>query len=180
MKPAWLTLLMGLYAAAAWLLPMGAGFQVWADDAMSAAEKRAKIEALYREYKKDFADVQDIAPAEAMQLSNAGRVVFVDVREEKEQAVSMLPGAVTEKELLQHPEQYREKIIIGYCTISYRSGKFAQKLKVRGIAMLNLEGGLLAWIHAGGKVYDGSGETRRIHVYGRKWNLGPEDYEAVW
>ena len=43
-----------------------------------------------------------------------------------------------------------------------------------------LRGGLLAWVHAGGKVYDKNGETRRIHVYGRKWNLGPRDYEGVW
>jgi len=46
--------------------------------------------------------------------------------------------------------------------------------------MLNLRGGLLAWVHDGGKVYDRNGETRRIHVYGRKWDLGPKDYEAVW
>jgi sodium/bile acid cotransporter 7 len=46
--------------------------------------------------------------------------------------------------------------------------------------MLNLRGGLLAWVHAGGKVYDANGETRRIHVYGRKWNLAPNGYDAVW
>jgi sodium/bile acid cotransporter 7 len=165
---------------AAWILAGSGGFQARADDAMSEAGKRAQIEALYRGYKKDFADVQDIAPAEAMELSNAGRVVFVDVREEKEQAVSMLPGAVTETEFLERREQYGDKVIIGYCTISYRSGRLAQELRARGIEMLNLEGGLLAWVHAGGKVFGPAGETRRIHVYGRKWNLGPRDYEAIW
>jgi hypothetical protein len=25
-----------------------------------------------------------------------------------------------------------------------------------------------------------NGETHRIHVYGRKWNLGPKRYQAVW
>jgi sodium/bile acid cotransporter 7 len=180
MKPIRLTLLMWGAAAAAWTLMSGMGFQVWADDAMSEAGKRAKIETMYRAYKKDFPDVADIAPAEAMELLKTGRAVFVDVREGKEQEVSMLPGAITEKEFLKHPERYRDKVIIGYCTISYRSGKLAEKLKARGMTMLNLQGGLLAWVHAGGKVYDRNGETRRIHVYGRKWNLGPRDYDAVW
>jgi sodium/bile acid cotransporter 7 len=180
MKPARLTLLMGFYVAAAWLLTTGAGFRAWADDAMSAAAKQVKIEAMYRGYKKDFAGVEDIAPAEAMELMKAGRAVFVDVREKKEQDVSMLPDAVTEKEFLKDPERYRDKVIIGYCTISYRSGVLADKLKARGMTMLNLEGGMLAWLHAGGKIYDRAGETRRIHVYGRKWNLAPQDYEAIW
>ena len=147
---------------------------------MSDMERRAKIEAMYRDYQKDFADVEDIDPREAMKLLQEGKAVFVDVREAKEQKVSMLPGAITEEQLLRSPEKYGDRILIGYCTISYRSGKLAQKLKAKGLSMLNLRGGLLAWVHDGGKVYDQNGETRRIHVYGRKWDLGPKDYEAVW
>jgi rhodanese-related sulfurtransferase len=168
------------WAAAAWVLVNGLGFLAWAEDDVSEADKRAKIETMYRDYKKNFADVQDIAPPAAMELLKNGQAVFVDVREENEQAVSMLPGAVTEQEFLNHPEHYRDKVVIGYCTISYRSGKLAEKLKDRGIVMLNLRGGLLAWVHDGGKVYDRNGETRRIHVYGRKWDLGPKDYDTVW
>jgi sodium/bile acid cotransporter 7 len=152
----------------------------WAADDMSDTEKRAKIEAMYQSYKKDFPEVQDIEPAEAMRLLKEGKALFIDVREEREQQVSMLPGAVTEKQFLKDPGRYRDRTLIAYCTISYRSGKLAERLKARGIALFNLKGGLLAWVHAGGKVYDQNGETRRIHVYGRKWNLGPKDYEAVW
>jgi rhodanese-related sulfurtransferase len=164
----------------AWVLVNGLGFPARAGDAMSEAGKRAKIETLYRDYKKDFADVQDIAPAAAMELLKSNSAVFVDVREKKEQEVSMLPGAITEQEFLSHLDRYRDKVIIGYCTISYRSGKLAEKLKAQGVVMLNLRGGLLAWVHDGGKVYDRNGETLRIHVYGRKWDLGPKGYEAVW
>jgi sodium/bile acid cotransporter 7 len=153
---------------------------VCAADAAADAKNRARIKAMYRDYEKDFPDVEGIDPPEAMQLLRQGKAVFVDVREKKEKRVSMLPGAITEEELLQHVEKYKDRILIGYCTISYRSGRLAQKLKDRGIVMLNLRGGLLAWVHEGGKVYDANGETRRIHVYGRKWNLGPEGYEAVW
>jgi sodium/bile acid cotransporter 7 len=168
------------WAVVAWVLVNGLGFQARAGDTVSEAEKRAKIETMYRDYKKDFADVADIAPAAAMELLKNSPVVFVDVRAEKEQEVSMLPGAIIEQEFLDHPERYRDKVIIGYCTISYRSGKLAEKLKAQGITLLNLKGGLLAWVHAGGKVYDKNGETQRIHVYSTKWNLGPKAYEAVW
>jgi len=168
------------WAAVAWVLANVPALPARAGDAVSEAEKRAKIETMYRDYKKDFADVADIAPAAAMELLKNSPVVFVDVRAEKEQEVSMLPGAIIEQEFLDHPERYRDKVIIGYCTISYRSGKLAEKLRTQGVVMLNLRGGILAWVHDGGKVYDRNGETRRIHVYGRKWDLGPKDYEAVW
>ena len=152
----------------------------WAADDMSDTEKRAKIEAMYQSYKKDFPEVQDIEPAEAMRLLKEGKALFIDVREEREQQVSMLPGAVTEKQFLKDPGRDRDRTLIAYCTISYRSGKLAERLKARGITLFNLRGGLLAWVHSGGKVYDQNGETKRIHVYGKKWNLGPKDYEAVW
>lgn len=93
----------------------------------------------------------------------------------------MIPGAVAEEQFLNNLEQYKDHIIIGYCTISYRSGKLAQELMTKkGITMYNLRGGLLAWVHDGGKIVDPKGETKRIHVYGRKWNLAPSAYEAVW
>jgi len=152
----------------------------WAADNMSDSEKRDKIEAMYQSYKKDFPGVPDIQLSDAMRLLQEGKALFIDVREEKEQQVSMLPGAVTEKQFLKNPGKYRDRTLVGYCTISYRSGKLAEKLNAQGITLLNLKGGLLAWVHAGGKVYDQRGETKRIHVYGKKWNLGPKDYEAVW
>jgi len=173
----WITV---LCAGLAWMLTDGQLQPGWAGDEMSDAAKRAKIEELYSSYKKEFPDVQDIEPAEAMQLLQEGKALFIDVREENEQKVSMLPSAVTEKEFLKDPVRFRDRILIGYCTISYRSGKLAESLKARGITLINLKGGLLAWVHAGGKVYDRDGETARIHIYGWKWDLAPRDYEAVW
>ncbi len=152
----------------------------------SASEKPGDIEKLqavykmYKDYRKKFPEVEDITPTEAMALMRSAKVVFVDVRDSKEQKVSMLPGALTEKEFKKNLEKYRDYVIIGYCTISYRSGKLAQKLRKKGITMLNLKGGLLAWVHEGGKIFDASGETRKVHVYSKKWNYLPEGYEAVW
>jgi rhodanese-related sulfurtransferase len=167
--------------ALAWFLGPGCGPPAWAEGSPEDAARRAKVEAMYSDYKKEFPGVKDIDPAAARRLFEEGTAVFIDIRAQKEQAVSMLPGAITEAEFLKDPEAFAGRTLIGYCTISYRSGKLAEKLAAKGIVLLNLRGGMLAWVHAGGKIYDRNGhETRRIHVYGRKWNLAPEDYEAVW
>jgi sodium/bile acid cotransporter 7 len=94
-------------------------------------------------------------------------------------AVSMLPGAVSQAEFLENPERYRGRTVIVYCTISYRSGLLAARLADQGRTVTNLKGGLLAWVLEGGRVYDGAGETRRIHVYGPKWDYPPAGYTSV-
>jgi sodium/bile acid cotransporter 7 len=135
---------------------------------------------MYEDYKESFPEVQDITPKEAMALMQSEEVIFVDTRRSKEQKVSVLPNSVTEKNFKRNLDKYKDQVIIGYCTISYRSGKLAKELRKKGITMLNLKGGLLAWVHEGGKVYDANGETKRVHVYKKKWNYVPEGYEAVW
>lgn len=165
-------------AIAIWGLPtchLDASAQMLSDQ-----ENRNQIEKMYNHYKRSFPTVRDITPQQTMNLRKNQKVIFVDVREVKEQEVSMLPGALTKEEFLNNLQKYEDEIIIGYCTISYRSGKLARKLAKQGITMLNLRGGILAWVHDGGKVYDQYGETKRIHVHGRKWNLAPKGYEAIW
>ena len=149
-------------------------------ESIADTQNRVKIENLYMRYKVEFPDVQDLNPREAIELTNTGKVVFIDVREPNEQSVSRLPGSITADFYLKDPERYSDYIKIGYCTISYRSGIFAHELGQRGVPIYNLRGGLLAWVHDGGKVYNGAGETRRIHVYSEEWNLGPESFESVW
>ena len=134
---------------------------------------------MVEDYRKDFPSVADISAQQALERVNSGRVLFVDHRKESEQAVSMLPQAVTSKALLKDPEAYADRILIAYCTIGYRSGKLARKLQKKGLSVLNLWGGILAWLHAGGKVYKDGRPVQRVHVYGKKWDLAPSAYEAV-
>lgn len=136
--------------------------------------------AMYGEYKKDFPQVKDINAETAIGLLSDPDVVFVDVRRRKEQAVSMIPGAITADEFKDHLEQYRDKRIITYCTISYRSGKLASRLMNKGISVTNLRAGLLGWVHAGGPLMDDSGATNGLHVYGRKWDIAPENIETQY
>jgi sodium/bile acid cotransporter 7 len=50
----------------------------------------------------------------------------------------------------------------------------------RGVDVLNLEGSVLAWTHAGGPLVRDGVSTKRLHVYGRRWNLAADGYETVW
>jgi len=147
---------------------------------LSNAEKKQIVYSMYENYKRSFLDVSEIRPQKAMELMQTDQVVFVDDRTPKERQVSVLPGAITPEELFAHLPQYEQKTIVSYCTISYRSAKLTRKLSQQGLTAYNLAGGLLAWVLEGGKVYDASGETKRIHVYGKKWNYPPDGYEAVW
>ena len=149
-------------------------------ESIADTRKRGKIEKLYMHYQKKFPEVQDVNPRTAIELTNTGKVVFIDVRETKEQSVSQLSGAITADFYLENQQRYSNYIKIGYCTIGYRSGIFAQDLGQRGVPIYNLRGGMLAWVHDGGKVYNGTGETKRIHVYSKKWDLVPDNFEAVW
>jgi len=170
--------LASLVLAAAFLL----GPALLSCDPADDEKRREEIEEMYEDYKKrSFPGVIDVEPRLAMDLAKRPEVLFVDVRPPEERSVSIIPGAVAEDQFLRNLEQYKDVIIIGYCTISYRSGKLARELmNKQGITMYNLRGGLLAWVHDGGKIVDQKGETKRIHVYGRKWNLAPSAYEAIW
>jgi sodium/bile acid cotransporter 7 len=141
--------------------------------------KKEIVYEIYAEYKKSFPAVKDITPQMAMELLTTGKVVFVDTRKAAEMKVSMLPNAVPKEEFLLNLPKFANQTIIGYCTISYRSGVFAREMAQKGITIYNLTGGLLAWVLEGGKVYDLNGETKRIHVYGQKWNYAPQGYTAV-
>ncbi len=170
-----------------WVVPIGWGICVFLWPAavigssdLTDVQKKEIVYRMYAEFKNDFPEVNDIEPREAMKLAAENHAVFVDVRDPAEMKVSMLPHAITKKSFLENPQRFADRTIIVYCTISYRSGKFAEEMARKGVTLYNLKGGLLAWVLEGGTVFDSHGESKRIHVYGEKWNFVPKGYEAVW
>lgn len=108
-------------------------------------------------------------------LQRGERVVILDVREPEEMLVSTLPGARPAP-----PDQIRSRplgdlpagaTIVAYCTVGYRSGKAAVQLEKRlGRPVYNLDGGILAWFNAGGRVVDPAGQpVDRIDAWGAPW-----------
>jgi rhodanese-related sulfurtransferase len=167
-------------AAIALMLVVWVVYPSLATETVTDAEKREAIEKRVAEFRADFPDVVEMGTHRAMELMKDKKVIFIDVRRPNEQKVSMLPGAVTHIAYLENPDKYKDYLKISYCTIGYRSARFAQMLQQNGTAIYSLHGGMLGWVHDGGKVYDKNGQSFRIHVFGRPWRLAPEGYQEVW
>ena len=147
---------------------------------LSHGEKKNAVYRMYSGYKVKFPTVSDITVEETLELIKSGRVVLVDIRKPDEMSVSMLPDAVVETDFENNPERYGGLTVVAYCTIGYRSGLFAAKMGKMGMDVLNLKGGILAWILEGGRVYAPGGvAVNRVHVYGKKWDLAPAGFESV-
>lgn len=109
------------------------------------------------------------------------RIVLVDNRAARERAVSYIPGSITRAEFERDAGQYRDRPVVVYCTVGCRSGRYATKLRKRGFDARNLGGGVLAWAFADQRFIGPDGaDTRRVHVYGRRWNALPDGFEPVW
>ena len=148
---------------------------------MTDAMKKARIEAMYEEYRAEFPEVREIDAAGLMALEKRGPVTIVDVREPEERSISIIRGSIDKAEFERRLPELGDSPVVVHCTIGYRSGVYAEELRSRGIEALNLKGSILAWAHAGGGVVDPSGgETRRVHVYGEKWALLPKGWEAIY
>ncbi len=147
---------------------------------LTPEERLAAIEKMYSGYQEGFPDVPEVEPAALAESLRDGSIVLVDVREPREWAISRISGAITQVDFERDKERYKDRPIVAYCTIGYRSGQFAQRLAADGFDASNLRGSILAWVHAGEPVVDDDGETKRVHVFGPQWDLLPDGYESVW
>lgn len=154
------------------------------------AKMAAKLERKLRtEYLKATAGIvgPTLKADSLLTLLEDTNLVLIDVRQPEEQAVSMIPHAITTADFAARFRKGipKAKRLVVYCTIGYRSGKYAMTLAAQGIIAENLEGGLLAWSHAGGplEVRNAAGlatPTRRVHIYSSGWNFLHPDYDPVW
>lgn len=146
------------------------------------AGRRAILERTVAAIRADHPDVATTTAAALREALPTGDFIVVDVRTDGERAVSTLPGAITAKDFESRLEELvaEGRAVVAYCTVGARSSSYARKMAERGVNVLNLEGGVLAWTHAGGDFVGAAGPTRRVHVAGRRWNLAADGYETVW
>ena len=142
---------------------------------------KTQVQTMYESYRGEFPGIGEVSVDELREWLSSEDLILVDVREEKEQTISMIEGAITRNEYESELDEYTGKKVVAYCTIGYRSGLYVKELKSRGIEAFNLQGSILAWVNAGMPLRDEKGKTtNRVHVYDKKWNLIPEEYEGVW
>lgn len=141
-----------------------------------------QVQQMYLKYKKKFSDVPEMQITHYKKLKKTSQpYVFIDVREPKEILTSKIKGTITKKQFEASQQNFKKHKIIVYCTIGYRSGKYARELKSKGFDAYNLEGSLLGWVHSGNPVVGPDGKaTKTVHVYGKTWNLLPAGYHGIW
>jgi len=106
--------------------------------------------------------------------------VLVDVRAPAETFVSMIPGAITRGQFEQSSPRFRDRTVIVYCTIGYRSGQYASTLIEQGFSAKNFKGSILAWCKENQPLVTPQGvATNRVHTYSQNYKVS-KNYQAVW
>lgn len=140
-----------------------------------------RIDQLSSKNHKNYSDVVEVDFESVNNLIRQNKAILVDVRTEKEIEVSIIPGAMLKKDFQNSKDLYRNKIIIPYCTIGYRSGLYSKELISNGYNALNFKGGILSWVNSRGELVKSSGDkTNKLHVYGKKWNIVPKNIQSIW
>jgi rhodanese-related sulfurtransferase len=125
----------------------------------------------------DFPQVQRITTAELAAWLNDERrpaPLLLDVRTSEEFEVSHLRAAIhvapgAPASLIAEP---KDRPIVTYCSVGYRSGAFAEKLQAAGYTnVANLEGSIFRWANEGRPVYRGAAQVAKVHPYNGTWGL---------
>jgi rhodanese-related sulfurtransferase len=129
--------------------------------------------------------VPTISPADVQKLPD---VVLLDAREKAEYAVSHLPKALFvgyndfDKNVLANMP--KDKPLVVYCSIGYRSEKIGEKLQKMGFTKVyNLYGSLFEWVNQGFEIVDNQGiATKKVHTFNRSWSkwVDAKKAEKVW
>ncbi len=115
-------------------------------------------------------------------------VILLDAREPKEYKVSHIPGAILvgydhwDKDMVSDLD--RNKPVVLYCSVGYRSEKLGEKLQNMGFKRIyNLYGSIFEWANQNKPLVDSDDSpTREVHCYNKKWSkwMTNEDYKKVW
>lgn len=93
-------------------------------------------------------------PAEAHALARTGAAVLLDVREAAEFSAGHAPGALHQPLIalvagVPLPPGAAGRTVLAICRSGNRSQRAAELLAQRGVAVLNMAGGMNAWAEAG-------------------------------
>ncbi len=130
--------------------------------------------------------VPTISPFELNALGED--VIILDTREMEEYEISHIPNAkfISYKDFQAKDlsDIDKEKQLVVYCSIGYRSEKIGEKLNALGYKNVsNLYGSIFEWVNQGYEVIDKDGNaTKKVHTYNKNWSkwLDKTKGERVW
>lgn len=115
-------------------------------------------------------------------------ILLLDIREQNEYDIGHIDGAICFGydeplfELLH--EVPKDKEIIVYCSIGYRSEKVGEMLLERGYEnVLNLYGSIFEWSNAGYPIFTSDGSrSDQIHTYNKRWSkwVNEDKIQKTW
>jgi rhodanese-related sulfurtransferase len=109
-------------------------------------------------------------------VQNTTDCVFLDAREKKEFEVSHIKNAVwvgyDDFNLERLKSVAKNKKIVVYCSVGYRSERITDKLIQAGyLHASNLYGGIFEWVNAGNAVVKSENTiTNEVHTYNKSWS----------
>ena len=110
--------------------------------------------------------------------ANGKTILLVDVRSKAETDISVVQGAISESDFtaLDLEPSKRDVVIVAYCTIGHRSGRFATELVNKGwpISQVYNGHGVVPWSFENlplCKAFDCPEATTELHVYANPFNL---------
>ena len=143
-----------------------------------AAARRFGWQALNAAMQRKFPAVARIrTPELAAWLDDPSQTSprLLDVREPAEYQVSHLANA-RQIEPGSNPATLdlpKDQPIVTYCSVGYRSAKYAQKLRQAGFTNVrNLEGSIFAWANENRRLVTANGQpAEQVHPYNKIWGL---------
>lgn len=160
------------------------GLALWAAP-LSAQEPRLSpaLSKIHSDIEQSYPALSHVSAAEMHALLAAKRadILLLDVRKDKEYAVSHIDGAIrvdpdiTAAEFMAlYGPQAAGKDVVLYCSVGRRSSRLAARLRrdlhASGAqSVSNLEGGIFNWHNKAQPLVSPAGATDHVHPYNRWW-----------
>ena len=117
-----------------------------------------------------------VAELNITQVNPKVNYIFLDAREKNEYNVSHIKGAIWVGYKTFNINSVKgfekNKPIIVYCSIGYRSEKIAEQLVNHGFTNVkNLYGGIFEWVNQSNVVYSKNKVTNKVHGFDKFWGV---------
>ncbi|MEP7320675.1 MAG: rhodanese-like domain-containing protein [Saprospiraceae bacterium] len=142
------------------------------------------------EYDKTIASILsfNIPILSVQEARNHADAVYLDARELNEYTISHIPGATFIGCDQWSPSSVqslaKDKTLIVYCSVGYRSEKIATKIKALGFTHIyNLYGSIFEWVNEGYPLESDQGKpTLKLHTYNKGWSkwITNTNIQKIW
>lgn len=141
---------------------------------MTLAFRLSDMETAKSEIRAKFPAARQLQTEElAAWLENPSRMppLIIDARSREEFSVSSLPHARHAEKISDLRDVDKNRAIVVYCSVGYRSSALVEKLMKQGFTeVYNLEGSIFEWANEGRPLVKGGKAVEEVHPFDKKWS----------